>query len=63
MDLCWLNPECPNQQFLESVLFLILYQTKTSQAHYILMICLSWEFSEGDGAVTLLQSTTTSRVK
>lgn len=63
MDLCWLNPQCPNQQFLESMLFLILYETKTSQVYYIVMICLSWEFSEGAGAATLLESTTTCGVK
>lgn len=30
MDLSWLNPECPNQQFLEPLLLLILYETKTT---------------------------------
>lgn len=38
MDLCWVNPKCPNQQFLESMLFKILYETKTSQVYYVLMI-------------------------
>lgn len=63
MDLSWVNPECPNQQFLESMLFKILYETKTSQVYYIPMICPSWKFSEGASAVTLLESTITCGVK